>query len=108
MSVEFSVPLATYMIAGTNYIDTLSRVNSTKGLLTMRPAIVAGKLTNPIKPVAVEVGAHAGYTMPIYANDNQELFFRDYIPGRWDGASDPIVSIICAHRRTTEGSIFNS
>ena len=62
--------------------------------LSMRPTLIAGNLrTN--KPASVTVGCHAGYLMPIYSSD-YELFFREYIAGRWDGTSNIIVSVICA------------
>lgn len=65
------------------------------GTLTMRPSIVAGKIAQNSKPTAVSIGAHAGYSLPVYNSDNEELFFRDYVAGRWDGASNITVSVIC-------------
>lgn len=64
------------------------------GHLTMRPSIVAGKIAQNSKPTPVSIGAHAGYSMPVYNSDDEELFFRDYVAGRWDGASDITVSVI--------------
>lgn len=66
-----------------------------KKKLTMRPSLNAGKIAGAGKPTAVAIGAHSGYSLPVYNNDNEELFFRDYVPGRWDGASDITVSAIC-------------
>ena len=65
------------------------------GKLTIRPAIVAGKIAAQSKPTTVTVGAHTGYSLPVYNSDNEELFFRSYVPGRWDGASDITCSVIC-------------
>lgn len=62
--------------------------------LSMRPFLVLGKNTNPFKPTVVQYGAYSGYSLPIYASDDQELFFNEYVAGRWDGASDLSVSII--------------
>ncbi|MDH7506202.1 MAG: hypothetical protein QHH15_00240 [Candidatus Thermoplasmatota archaeon] len=64
------------------------------GKLTMRPSLVAGKIGAVGKPTPVEIGVHAGYSMPVYSNDDEELFFREYIAGRWDGASNITVSVI--------------
>src|SRR5512137_1233363 len=55
--------------------------------LSMRPAFVAGKTTSPQKPTPVFLGAWGVYSLPIYASDNEELFWRLQVPGRWDGAS---------------------
>jgi hypothetical protein len=65
------------------------------GKLTMRPNLVAGRIGALTKPTPVTVGSHAGYSMPIYATDDEEIYFRDYVPGRWDGASDFTVSVLC-------------
>jgi hypothetical protein len=64
--------------------------------LSMRPAFVAGLIGVKVKPLTVEVGAYSMYSMPIYAADNQELFWRLQVPGRWDGASDIHYYLVCA------------
>jgi hypothetical protein len=63
--------------------------------LTMRPSLNAGYIAAKTKPTPVSVGAHAGYSMPIYNSDDEELFFREYVAGRWDGATDITISLIC-------------
>lgn len=63
--------------------------------LTMRPALVAGRIGAQNKPTPVVVGAHAGYSFPIFNSDDEEIFFREYVAGRWDGLSDITVSVIC-------------
>ena len=90
---------------GTDYIDTLSRVNSTSAKLTMRPTLIGGRVGANSKPTAVTVGAHAGYSMPIFNNDAEDLYFRDYIPGRWDGASNIICTVICCLVATQTGDV---
>jgi len=39
-------------------------------------------------PALVTRGIVRGFTLPIYAADNQELFLSCHIPIRWDGTSD--------------------
>lgn len=53
------------------------------------------------KPTAVTVGANSGFSMPIYNSDNEELFFTLKIPRRWDGTTDPVVTVL-AHLGNTE------
>jgi hypothetical protein len=65
------------------------------GRLTMRPELVLGKIATNSKPTTVDIGAHSGYSMPVYNSDDEELFFREYVAGRWDGASDITASVIC-------------
>lgn len=65
-----------------------------KGRLSMRPFIEIGKIAQNSKPTIVQRGASAGYSLPIYNSDSEELFISEYIAGRWDGASDITLSII--------------
>ena len=60
----------------------------TKRHLAMRPAFVAGRLGGLAKPTPVTVGCWSGYSCPIFNSDDEELFWRLHVPGRWDGASD--------------------
>lgn len=78
--------------------------------LTMRPTLVAGRVSGTSTPTAVIYGAHAGYSMPIWstpANQYEELYFREYIAGRWDGASDITISLlVCLASAETAGEDF--
>ena len=56
--------------------------------LTLRPQLYSGRVGGVAKPTFVTLGAYAGYSFPIYNNDDEELLFRESIPGRWDGASN--------------------
>jgi hypothetical protein len=56
--------------------------------------MVAGYAAAKTKPTPIAVGTHAGFSMPVYNTDDEELFFREYIAGRWDGASDITASIV--------------
>lgn len=53
------------------------------------------------KPTAVTIGANSGFSMPVYNNDNEEIFFTLKIPRRWDGTTNPIVTVL-AHLGNTE------
>lgn len=53
------------------------------------------------KPTAVTVGCNSGFSMPIYNNDDEEIFFTLKIPRRWDGTTNPVVSVK-AHLGNTE------
>lgn len=83
----------------------LSAVQNNKGKLTMRPTLIGGRVGANSKPTAVVVGAHAGYSLPIFNADAEDLFFRDYIPGRWDGASDITCTVICCLVATQTGGV---
>ena len=46
-------------------------------------------------PALVTRGIFRGFTLPVYAADNQELFISLCVPGRWDGESDITVEVVC-------------
>lgn len=60
------------------------------------------------KPTAVTVGANSGFSMPIYDSDDEEIFFTTKIPRRWDGTTNPTVTVL-AHLGNAEdvGDKFN-
>ena len=64
--------------------------------LTLRPEINIDEIKKQLKPTQVQRGIFFGYSMPIYAADNEELFFAQKVPERWDGASDIRVKILVA------------
>lgn len=47
------------------------------------------------KPSLDILGVTAGYSMPVYSNDDEELYFSRFIPVYWDGESDFEVHIRC-------------
>lgn len=47
------------------------------------------------KPTWVTRTVFGGFSLPIYAADNEELFFEICVPNRWDGTSDTHVHIDC-------------
>ena len=55
-----------------------------KRSLTIRAGIDYVAQIAHAKPTQVTVGLAKGYSMPIYAADNEELFFSSKVPYRWD------------------------
>ena len=77
------------------------------GVLAIRPSFVAGRIGGISKPTPVAVGCWAGYSMPIFASDDEELFWRLHVPGRWDGASNITYNlVVCLSAAETEGDDF--
>jgi len=66
----------------------ITMAGTSKRILTLRPEIDYVIQIAQAKPTQVLVGVFAGFSFPIYNTDNEELFFKQTIPGRWDGASD--------------------
>lgn len=46
------------------------------------------------KPTQVSRGVFKGFSLPVYSNDDEELFTCQCIPPDWDGSSDPVVYIV--------------
>ena len=78
-------------------------------ILTLRPEVNVDEVKKQTVPVQVQVGAGAafGYTMPVYAADHEELYFRQNVPGRWDEASDIILHVlVCLSQIEDAGDNF--
>lgn len=86
-------PLSAAIGGAANYLDidsagVVTLHGTAKRVLVLRPEI---DYTNQIahsKPTQVTIGVFKGFSFPIYAADDEELFFRQTIPGRWDGESN--------------------
>lgn len=46
-------------------------------------------------PTLVTQGIFRGFSLPVYAADDEELFGAICVPSRWDGASDIYVEVYC-------------
>ena len=66
---------------------------SAKRDLTLRPDIDYSAITAQGKPTRVTYGAFQGFSLPLYAVD-EEIFLGLNVPGRWDGASDITAGIL--------------
>lgn len=84
-----------------NYLDisltgVVTLLGTAKRDLTLRADLDYTTITAQGKPTQVIIGVFHGYSMPIYAADNEELFFNENVPGRWDGASDITFHVLVA------------
>jgi len=82
------------------YIDDDGTIRCSSKHLSMRPTILTSKVVKVgqdylLVPTQVDYGATSGYSLPLYsAGNDEELYLNEYIAGRWDGASDIVVSVI--------------
>lgn len=63
--------------------------------LTLRPSLNSIEQIAHAKPTQVAIGVFYGFSMPVYAADNEELFISQIVPGRWDGVSDIEIHVFC-------------
>lgn len=95
-----------YLGVSTTGVVTLH--GTAKRSLNLRPDMDFAVVQAHGKPTQITHGAFSGYSLPIYAADNEELFFSMNVPGRWDGASDIIVHVLVALAGAeTAGEDFN-
>lgn len=80
-----------YALASHQHNMTDIIVNTT---LRLCPQVEFGKIQATTKPSVVDRGAFVGYSMPVYNNDNQELYISQSVPRRWDGQSDIIFGFL--------------
>ena len=89
-----SIRIGTAADNATINAGVMTYAGTAKRHLSMRPFIEIGKIAQNSKPTIVERGASHGYSLPIWSNDQEEIYISEYIAGRWDGASNIVASII--------------
>lgn len=105
-------PAAARVGGAVNYLDI-----DTSGIVTLHGAAERTLVLRPgldytaqlahAKPTQVTVGIFKGFSFPIYAADNEELFFRERVPGRWNGSSDILFCIgVCLSAVEDVGDYF--
>jgi len=71
-----------------------SLVGTAKRSLVLRPALDFEEVNKANAPTAVTVGScFHGFSMPVYNDNNEELFYRQDGPRRWDGESNPMAKV---------------
>lgn len=64
--------------------------------IELRPELDASTIRGQIGiPAIVTQGIFQGFTLPVFGDDNQELFGTICTPGRWDGESDFLIHVYC-------------
>jgi len=88
-----NIPGGTHIGGVANYLDitadgVLTLHGTAERILNLRPEIDFSTQVAHAKPTQVTIGIFKGFSFPIYAADDEELFFRQDVPGRWDGKSN--------------------
>jgi len=80
----------------------ITLIGDGKTRIRLRPELDSNEIRVNNKPDEVTIGEgwlYKGYSLPIWndaANVNEELYFKENVPRRWDEASDIIVSVVAA------------
>ena len=101
--LDDAYPRNIYMTEG--YVITLE--GDSKLYLELRPDLDYTTITAQGKPTQVARGVIHGYSLPIYAADNEELFLENHIPHRWDGESNILVHLHCYLSAANDTKNFN-
>ena len=78
------------LISGTGVV-TLEGTG--KRVLALRPEINLDEIKKQAVPDQVQIGVFFGYSLPIWNSDHEELYMKQSVPGRWDGASDIVAHV---------------
>jgi len=82
--------------------------NPGEGWVGLRPEIDMTNISALGVPTLVHIGNYYGYSLPIYNNDNEEVYSDLAIPGRWDGESDFIVYLyVCVSNANEKDNRLN-
>lgn len=86
----------TFSVTGTSaFNDQIGLVGDGKVWIEFRPELDFDIVRKNAVPVSYERGIFTGFELPIYAADDQELFFEICVPDRWDGISTTHVHLDC-------------
>jgi hypothetical protein len=96
--------------SGDDYVDGGNQSQfwggSTESYFEIRPILNQAKIAGAGKPTRVTIGVFDGYSLPIYAAD-EELFFSICIPQRWCGEHDIIIHLDVALSQAENNKKFN-
>jgi len=65
-----------------------------------------GRVLGTNKPTSVYRGMYAGWSLPIFNNDDEELYACECVPPDWDGSSDFAIHIGCWLDTANSGKRF--
>lgn len=74
----------------------MTMVGGARKWRVLRPELQQEEIRKVLTPDGVYIGVYYGYSLPVYANDNEELFFKQRIPYRWDGVSNFEILVLLA------------
>ena len=88
------------LIVGSDGVITME--GTAKRVLALRADIDFVAQIAHTKPTQVTIGIFKGFSFPVYNADNEELFFRETVPERWDEASDIVFHVKVALGNTED------
>lgn len=95
---------------GTQYVDNGNQTQfwggNTESEFELRPELHMAKIAGAGKPTLVNIGIFQGYSLPIFAPD-EELFFSICVPQRWCQEHDIEVHIYCCIDQANATKNFN-
>lgn len=87
--LDDAYPRDIYMTEG--YVITLE--GDSKLYLELRPDLDFETVKAHGKPTRVYRGVIGGFSLPVYAADNEELFLESHVPHRWDNVTNILVHL---------------
>ena len=61
--------------------------------IRIRPTLDQGRIQGVLKPTRAGLGVFTGYSLPIYNDDDEELYYRTITPARYNGTDNPTAKL---------------
>lgn len=74
--------------------------------IELRPDMDYDRIVANTKPTRVVRGIIEGFSLPVFNDDNEELFFNICVPSRWDAASNILFHAYCYLVSANDGKKF--
>ena len=80
-------------LEGKTYAELLADLLTTGDLVEIQVDMDYSTIRALGKPTDIHRGIFNGFSLPVYSNDNEEIFLKVHIPHSWDGATDFVVKV---------------
>ncbi len=94
------------VLPGLELTDQLTLSSNGLVYIELRPDLDYDRILGNLKPTRVVRGIFEGWSLPVFNEDDEELYFSICIPNRWDEASNIFVRIDCYLDTANDGKKF--
>jgi len=94
------------VLPGLELTDQLTLSGDGLVYIELRPELDYVRILGNLKPTRVVRGIFEGWSLPVFNEDDEELYFTICLPNRWDEASNILVDIDCYLDTANDGKKF--
>ncbi|MBA7710993.1 hypothetical protein ES703_119943 [subsurface metagenome] len=93
-------------LGGLNAVQPITMSDGGLVYIELRPDLDYDRIRGTLKPVRVTRGIFEGWELPVFDDDDQELYFVICVPTRWDAVSDIFCHVDCYLDTANTGKKF--